>query len=402
MKILYANKFFFLNGGSETVMFQERGYMLKHGAEVVDFSMQDKRNFESAYSEYFVSPVSYRSGPLIKRLRAAGSFIHSSEAVEKITELAEKTKPDVAHLHNIYHQLTPSIIPALKKLGVKVVVTLHDGKLICPAYLMLNNGKPCQDCQGTKFYLPFTRNCQNSHIQGALLSAEAYYHKWKKSYEQVDLFITPSRFLADAVKSRTGIERLKVLNNGIEMAKYTPTWEDENYILFLGRLSSEKGVPTLLKAHAAMNKEKQPQLVVVGTGPLEAELCKASPPNVTFTGYCSGEPLWNYIRKASCLVIPSEWYENCPMSSIEAMAMGKPVIGSRMGGIPEQVEDGVNGFLFEAGNVNELTTALEKLMASSDLRRQMGEAARKKAENEYSLEVHNRELLRIYEELIKK
>ena len=402
MKILYANKFFFLNGGSETVMFQEREYMLNHGVEVVDFSMRDQRNFESAYAEYFINPVSYREGPLATRARAARSFVHSPEAVEKITELARKTKPDLAHLHNIYHQLTPSIIPALKKLGIKVVMTLHDGKLACPAYLMLNKGKPCLDCQGKNFYLPLTRNCQNSRLQGALLTAEAYYHKWKKSYDKVDAFITPSQFLADVVEPRTGKERLKVLRNGIDMRKYTPSWEDENYILYLGRLSGEKGVQTLINAHAKMSLTKQPPLVIVGTGPLEQALRTSAPQNVTFTGYCSGETLWNYIRKASCLVIPSEWYENCSMTVIEAMTMGKPVIGSRMGGIPEQVEDGINGFLCEPWNADDFASALDKVMASPELRREMGRAGRRKAEEKYNLEVHNRELLKIYENLLKQ
>lgn len=402
MKILYANKFFFLNGGSETVMFQERGYMMERGFEVVDFSMQDERNFESEYSDYFVRPVSYRKGPLKDRLRTALSFVHSAEAVEKIVALAKKTKPDIAHLHNIYHQLTPSIIPALKDVGVKTVITLHDGKLTCPAYVMLNKGKPCLDCGGKSFYLPLLRNCQNSRLQGALLTAEAYYQKWKGSYDSADMFITPSRFLADVVEPRTGKKRLRVLHNGIEMSKYTPSWEDENYILYLGRLSGEKGVKNLIKAHSAMDVgENRPKLLIVGTGPLEEELRANASKHVIFTGYCSGETLWGHIRKASCLVIPSEWYENCSMTVIEAMAMGKPVIGSRMGGIPEQVEDGVNGFLCEAGNTQEFTAAMNKLMADPALRQKMGEASRQKAETKYNLEAHNNELVNIYAQLLK-
>lgn len=374
--------------------------MLSHGVEIVDFSMRDERNFDSDYADYFVDPVSYHQGSFMSRLRAARSFVHSGEAVKKIIALAQETKPDIAHMHNIYHQLTPSIIPALKKLGVKVVMTLHDGKLACPAYLMLSRGKPCLDCNGSRFYLPLARNCQCSRLQGALLTAEAYYHKWKKSYDGVDLFITPSRFLADVVAPRIGQDRLEVLSNGIDMGQYVPSWEDENYILYLGRLSAEKGVSTLIKAHAAMEAANAPRLVIVGTGPLENELRELASPNVTFTGYCSGAPLREYIRKASCLVIPSECYENCPMSSIEAMAMGKPIIGARMGGIPEQVEDGVNGFLFEAGNIPELAFALDKIMASLELRRSMGKASRIKAETEYSLDKHNSRLMHIYTSLL--
>lgn len=400
MKVLYANKFFFLNGGSETVMFQERTYMLEHGVEVVDFSMQDERNLASNYSEYFVRPLSYRQGPLGARLSAARSFVHSKEAVEKITALAKKTRPDIAHLHNIYHQLTPSIIPALKKLGIKTALTLHDGKVACPAYLMLSNGKPCLDCKGSRFYLPFMRNCQCSRLGSLLLSAEAYYHKWKKSYEAVDMFIAPSAFIAGVAEPRVGKQKLTVLHNGIDVTKYTPSRADEGYILYLGRLSHEKGIQTLIKAHAAMSLNPKPELRIVGTGPLEAELRTAAPAGVSFTGYCSGEALLNHIRMAACLVIPSEWYENCSMTVLEAMASGKPIIGSRMGGIPEQVEDGVNGFLCEAGKVPDFAAALDKLMASPELRRRMGEAARAKAEAQYSLEEHNRKLLKIYETLI--
>lgn len=402
MKVLYANKFFFLNGGSETVLFQERDYMLEQGVEVVDFAMRDERNFASRQAEFFVRPVSYRKGPLLERLRAAASFVRSREAVAKVAALAGATRPDIAHLHNIYHQLTPSIIPALKKSGAKVIMTLHDGKLICPAYLMLNRGKTCLECRGERFHLPFTRNCQGSRLQGALFAAEAYYHKWRKSYEQVDLFIAPSRFLAEAAAPRLGAENIRVLHNGIDLGKYRPTWEDEKYILYLGRLSPEKGVKTLLKAQAAMRPEHKAKLIIVGAGPLEAELRALAPADVVFAGHCSGETLLNHIRKASCLVAPSEWYENCSMTVLEAMAMGKPVIGTRMGGIPEQVEDGVTGCLYEAGNAPELTACLERLMAAPELRRRLGAAARLKAEADYGLAAHNRELLKIYERLLER
>ena len=400
MKILYANKFFFQNGGSETVMFQERAFMHSLKMEIIDFSMQDERNLPSPYSGYFIPPVSYRTGPALQRLKAACSFVHSGEAVRRITKLVQGTKPDIAHLHNIYHQLTPSIIPVLKDAGVKVVITLHDGKLICPSYLMLNKGKPCTACEGHKFYLPLTDNCQCSRIQGALLTAEAYFHKWKGSYDGVDSFIVPSQFLGDTVAPRVGKERITLLRNGIDHTAYTPTGSDKGYILYFGRLSGEKGVGTLLKAHAAM--ENPPPLVIVGTGPMEQELKQTAGTNVTFAGYCSGDALWDYVRNASCLVVPSEWYENCPMTILEGMAFGKPVIASRIGGIPEQIDHGVSGLLYTPGNVSELQAALSRLMADQSMRRSMGEAGRVKLEQEFSLQNHNRQLVEIYQSLVQQ
>ncbi len=398
MKLLFANKFFFLNGGSETVMFQERAFMLSQGAKIIDFSMQDERNLPSPYAEYFIPPVSYRKGPLLSRLKAAASFVHSGEAVRRLKRLLAGVKPDIAHLHNIYHQLTPSIIPVLKDAGAKVVMTLHDGKLVCPSYLMLNRGKPCTACAGRKFHLPISTHCQGSRLQEALFCAEAYFHKWKGSYDGVDRFIAPSRFLADLVAQRVGRERVVVIPNGIDPDVHLPTWEDEGYILYYGRLSEEKGVATLLAAHAAM--KNQVPLVIVGTGPLEAELKAQNPANVTFAGYRSGEELWNYVRRASCLVTPSEWYENAPMTVLEGMSFGKPVIGSRIGGIPEQIQDGETGLLRAPGKAEEFACALDKLMADKELRARMGKAGRGRLEGQFSLAMHNDRLLALYKAIL--
>lgn len=400
MKILFVNKFFHLNGGSESVFFQERTYLADRGHAVIDFSMQDSRNLASHYADYFVHNVNYSAcRGLLGKLHAARSFIHSSEAVRQVERLVIEEHPVIAHLHNIYHQLTPSIIPVLKKHGVKVVLTLHDGKLACPSYLMLNRGKPCLKCAGKHFHLPFTSNCQQSRVAGALLSLEAYYHAWKKSYDGVDAFIVPSQFLGDVVAPRIGRDRTHLLRNGIDHTAFEPSSIDNGYVLYVGRLSAEKGVGTLLKAHAAM-KHPVP-LVIVGTGPMEESLRAQASSFVTFAGYCSGNSLWSKIREASCLVVPSEWYENAPMTVLEGMAFAKPVVASRIGGIPEQVVHGETGLLFTPGDVNELAGALDSLMANADGRKTMGLAGRARLEREFTLEMHNQKLLSLYESLLQ-
>ena len=398
MKILLANKFFYLNGGSERVFFQERDFLLEKGHSVLDFSMKDDRNFASPYSDYFVPNIDYhKDGSLSKRISQMGSFIHSNIAVDHVEKLIKEKKPDVAHLHNIYHQLTPSIIPVLKNNGVKVVLTLHDTKLICPGYLALNNGEICTDCEGKNFLKPFVANCQNSRSKGLLLASEAFFHKWKGSYDAVDLFVSPSEFLADLTSKRIPRDKIRVLNNGIDLTLYQPNFDDEGYVLYFGRLSKEKGVKTLLKAHAGMDK-KYP-LKIVGTGPLEEKL-KREFSDAEFWGYKSGGELNELIRNAAFVVVPSECYENCSMVVLEAMAFGKPVVGSRIGGIPEQIEDNKNGLLFEMGNVEQLARKMGVLAEDKVLRKEMGQAGREKLEREYSLQDHCEGLLDIYSELL--
>jgi glycosyltransferase involved in cell wall biosynthesis len=282
-----------------------------------------------------------------------------------------------------------------------VVLTLHDGKLVCPSYLMLDasRGSVCADCGGRSFYRAVSRRCQGSAGKGLLLAAEAYWHRLRRSYDGVDLFLAPSRFLADLMTSRRlPGARVRVLRNGIDTSRYLPSRRDEGYALYFGRLSREKGVETLLRAHAA-HASRVP-LKVVGTGPLEAEL-RARFPAAEFLGYRTGRVLEKLVSDSSCVVVPSEWYENCSMVVLEAMAFGKPVIGSRMGGIPEQVEDGVTGYLFPMGDEQELAQRLLRLWDDPSLRGAMGAAGRAKLEREYSLERHCAELLSIYRDLME-
>lgn len=398
MKILFANKFFHLNGGSETVFFQERNFLLEKAYNIIDLSMADKKNLFSPFTDFFVPNINYQNNSgMMNKILKARSFIHSSIAVKNIEALIVKEKPSIAHLHNIYHQLTPSIIPLLKKYGVKVVLTLHDYKLVCPSYLALKNEKICEECKGHHFWKPFTTNCQNSYSQGLLLSVEAMFHKWKGSYNDVDLFLSPSQFMADQISQRVPPEKIQVLHNGIDVEEYQPVYSGHGYGLYFGRLSKEKGIETLLKAHN--NLPNSFPLKIVGTGPLENDLRKEYL-NVEFLGYKSGEELNKLIANASFVVVPSEWYENCSMVVLESMAFGKPVIGSRIGGIPEQIEEGKTGFLFERGNVEELTEKIALLGADKSLRQRFGRNARKKLENEYSLDEHCQKLENIYKDLL--
>lgn len=400
MKILIANKFFYRNGGSEVVMFQERDFLVSSGNEVIDFSMQDERNVESRYSSYFVDRQDYRSSGKLSKIKSAMALVHSPEAVRKIGVLIDETRPEVVHCHNIYHQLTPSIIGAAKSRGVPVVLTLHDSKPVCPAYTRLSHGRACSDCLDGSFAPVLKNRCADGSLgKSALLYAESIVQRAMGSYEKVDRFLAPSRFMRDSVLHRFQPEQVALLYNGVDVGSIPARGSDDGYVLYLGRLSEEKGVETLLRAHTAA-KGAWP-LVVAGTGPL-ADVFRLKYGSATFAGHLSGDTLKQTISNAAVIVLPSECFDNCPMSVLEAMAYGKPVVGSRMGGIPELVAEGETGLLFEAGNVVQLREQLDTLMASPALRQSMGQAARLRAEREFSLDKHNAELMAIYESLVNK
>ena len=398
MKILLANKYFYLNGGSETVFFQERDFLIRSGHEVVDFSMHNERNNLSHYSSYFVGSRDYhRESGWLQRLKSATSLIHSFEAVKNISRLIETEKPDIVHCHNIYHQLTPSIIGAANKLGVPVVLTLHDYKPVCPTYLRLREGNVCSECLNGNFRNVVKHRCaEGSYFKSTLLYAEASVQRVLGNYEKVSKVIAPSQFMADSVEKRFSNEKITVIHNGIDLNSIKPSNQDSSYALFLGRLSKEKGLASLIEAYKKHNLNFP--LKVCGEGPLDISSLKPTA-NIEFLGYQSGKNLKSIIDNASFVIVPSEWYENCPMSILEAMAYSKAVIAAKIGGIPELISDKESGLLFESGNITELAECIQKLALDKQLRLKMGINGRRSVESKFSLETHNSKLLNVYNEL---
>ncbi len=399
MKILLVNKFFFRNGGAEAVFFNERKMLKENGHTVIDFSMVDERNYASPYTSYFAPNVNYSEfSNFSSRLKQAISFIHSTEAVSRFSDLMTNVSPHIVHFHNIYHQLTPSIISVARKNKAKTILTLHDYKLICPGYRMLNRNRICDRCYPNRFLQPLFTNCQGSIRNSLVLSAEFLWHFWKRSYDHIDIFISPSRFLASAIGRRIPPRKIRVVTNGIDVNSYPEQSGDKGYALYFGRISEEKGLPTLLRAHRILSNRLD--LIIAGTGPIEDHL-RNTFPQANFYGYTSGAELVRLIADAAFVVVPSEYYENCSMAVLEAMACEKPVIASRIGGLPEQIEHGKTGFLFKKGNVAELVHYMDVLSSNPQFRHQMGRAARHKCKSEYSQDRHFSDIARIIDQLVE-
>jgi glycosyltransferase involved in cell wall biosynthesis len=394
LKVLFANKFFFRNGGSETVMFDEIALMRSFDIDVVEFAMNDPRNLPSEYSSYFASRTTYGSTRGVDAIRKALSLIHSRDATRKIASLIKAEQPDILHCHNIYHQLTPSIIGVASRLNIPVVLTLHDYKTVCPVYTQLCRGVPCTKCSNGRFESVLRERCaEGSVARSALLWLEARYHAAKRSYQRVDTFVAPSLFMRDAVAPRLGADKVVHIPNGIDASRIVPRDGDDGYVLYLGRLSREKGIETLLRAHA--EDAYAWRLLIAGTGPLLDEL-RSRHPRAEFTGHLAGEALSAVLGNASIVVVPSEWHENSPVSVLEAMAHAKPIVASRIGGIPELVRDGTTGLLFEHGKSRDLSLRLSALLKDGDLRRRLGRNARRIVETDFSLRKHGETLVSLY------
>ena len=401
-RLLVGNKYFFRKGGAETYLFDLFDELPARGWELVQFSMQHERNEPTPYAPYFVDRVDYHEhGSLLSEARAALRLLYSNQARANMERLVRDTRPQLAHLHNIYHQISPSILPVLKRHGIPVVMTLHDLKLACPNYKMRTAGKICERCLGGDFYQAVVHRCvQDSRLKSALCALEAYLARWTRVYlDNVDLFITPSEFYRrKLIESGVPAQQLVTLASFVHPEQYTPRYAKGDYFLYLGRLSEEKGIMSLVRAAASVPDKR---LLIAGEGPMqepiETMLREQRITNVELVGMQSGQALIELIRAARFVVVPSEGYENCPRSAIEAMACGTPVIGANIGGIPDMVEDGVTGLLFEAFSVDALRAAILRLHDDDTLIAQLGRQARAKVEQRYSIGAHLEQLLAIYD-----
>ncbi|MES9843914.1 MAG: glycosyltransferase family 4 protein [Candidatus Sedimenticola sp. 6PFRAG5] len=400
MRILSVNKFFWRKGGSETVFFDEMSLLTDRGHTVVPFSMKNHQNNESEFSGYFVEEVDYEKGGLVNKLSNASKVIYSLDARNKMNALLKESQFDVAHFHIFQHQISPSVFGPLKRHDIPLVLTLHDLKPICPNYRMYVNGEICEECRGRKFYKCTLKRCnKGSLLNSAVNSIEMYLHYALGYYQGVDQYITVSNFYRNKmIEFGFPEDRVTCIPNMIDLNGYELAEDDDGFALYFGRLSGEKDLDTLLEA---ARRIPQQRFVIAGTGPDEARYRKFierhTMENVEFVGYQTGESLRQLIRRSAFTLLPSKWYENCPMSVLESLGYARPVIGARIGGIPELIEDGVDGFHFSPGDAEDLAEKI-RLMASltASQRREMGMAGRERVQKHHAPDRHYDALISVY------
>lgn len=382
MRILLANKFYYRRGGDCIVTMELEKLLKAHGHEVAIFSMQYPDNTESEWSGYW-------PGNMTKAEAFTRPF-GARQVVRCFNRLLDDFLPDVVHLHNIHTHLSPVIAEIAHERGIRVVWTLHDSKLSCPCYTCQRDGKWCEECFTDKKAV-IRHRCMPGGVIGSIIG---YYEMmtWNKDRLQqcVDLFLPPSRFMMDiAVKSGYDAEKFRVNCNFIDVEKVKGgNFEKEAYYTFLGRVTGVKGIRTLCEAASQLPY----RLKVIGGGDLQEELSRKYAGAVEFLGEMTWEQLKPVMQKAKFMVLPSEWSENNPLTVIEAQCLGTPVLGARIGGIPELIEVGISGMTFESGNVEDLKRKIEEMWNAKFDNKKLSESAIER----YSGEAYVERLLEYY------
>jgi glycosyltransferase involved in cell wall biosynthesis len=401
--LLAINNYYYRRGGAE-VLFLEHNRMFENiGWQVVPFAMRHPKNLSTRWADYFPDEIEFgASYGLAGKLIRAPRVIYSLQARRLMHRLLDRVSPQIAHVHNVYHHLSPSFLPLLRERGIRTVMTVHDLKLACPAYTMMAAGRPCERCRDGRLYNVAVNRCiKGSLALSSLVMVESYLHRWLGLYQaNIDRFIVPSRYLLEKlVQWGFARERFVHIPNFVDLDRFAPGANPGRRFVYCGRLDELKGVETLVRAACAA---RQP-LTLIGAGPLEAKLRALSAErggDVVFTGHLAQDQLVAAMQDARAVVVPSECHENAPLVLLEAYAAGRPVIGSRIAGIPELVREEETGMLFPPGDVDALTDALARFARLPDSRvAAMGASARAWAERDFNAAIYLDRQLELYGKL---
>ncbi len=399
-----ANTFHYNRGGDSTYTFQLTNLLHAHGHNIVHFAMNHPQNYPSTFSRYFVPEIDFikelNARSINSVLRVAHRSLYSRISKVKIYELLSRYPVDIAHIHNIRGHISLSIFHILKTMNIPIVWTLHDYFLLCPNSTFYGTSGTCELCGGNRFFHVVLKKCRkNSLAASMVVMIEEYLQRIMGLLRLVDFFIAPSIFMKDKM-IEYGFPRTKIkyLPYCIETKNGYEEKEKGKYGLYIGRISYEKGLSTLIEAWANIPNAK---LVIAGDGPLRTEKEKIvkdlNLKNIIFLGNVPSLKIPDIIRNASFLITPSEWYENYPYSIMEAFSQGKPVIGSRIGGIPEMVIDGITGLLFNPGDKNDLTDKIRWLLAHPAQGKILGLNAYEFARKKFNPSDHYREIIELYD-----
>lgn len=403
MKILFCNKYNYPFSGTETYIFDAMELLRSRGHETALFSMADERGPLTPYDRHFVPHVDFKQQHRwFQKIWLAANVVYSWEARRRIRAMLAEFHPDVAHIRNIYHHLSPSILWELQAQGVPVLYHVNDFKVLCPSYNLVSRGEACEACKHGRFWHAIPKQCYPGRGASAILVAEAYIHRWIRTYEKcVDRFLAPSQFVRDKfVQHGWDASRFEILPHFQRLNSLEPYREQNPSLLYFGRLSREKGVTDLLHA---MRRLPGLRLVIAGDGPergpLQKLVAQMELHNVRFAGNLRGAELSQAIVESQFTVLPSHAYETFGKTILESYAHGRAVIASDLGSRRELVHAGITGLLYQAGNVDGLVETIRSLSSQPELTEQMGLAGRELVRKEYSPEVHYQSLVALYERI---
>lgn len=378
--LLSINNYHYPRGGADAMYLAHGDAFEALGWRHAWFSMKHPRNHSTPWSNYFADEIEFEHAySRTQRIAKAAASIWSVQAQQRLKELLAQFRPDVAHLHNIYHHLSPAILATLRESGIPTVMTAHDFKMACPNYRMYTQGEVCERCRGGNVLNAVVHRCiRDSTVASALVSLEAAVHRGLRSWHRgPDRIVAPSRFLIDKMVAwGFDARRFVHIPNPVHATRIEPRPAPGQDFVYIGRLSFEKGLDCLVQAV----RRSGVSLTVAGEGPLGEAMSRAAESSggrIRWLGRLEAEAVQALVRSARAVVVPSQWYENAPLSVLEAFAAAKPVIATRIGGLPEMVVQGRTGWLVPVGDTDALAGMLAAVQALPDSQvSEVGQAAR--------------------------
>jgi glycosyltransferase involved in cell wall biosynthesis len=386
MKVLLIHNSYQHYGGEDAAALAEKRLLEERGNEVISYT---RHNDE------------IKNYGLLDKITFFPETVYSLRTRREITSVVTTSRPDVAYLHNIYPLVSPSVYHTLYALGVPIVQVLHDSRPLCVNSICYTHGEICERCKNGNYLNAVRYRCfRDSYTLSALYAASLGLNRVAGVLKKINFICLTEFTRLKLLEVGVPADRLFIRPNFVDTAPVSHLPSTGNYAVYLGRLPLEKGGWTLVRAFEAPN---MPLLKILGTGPEEATLKdyvrQRQITNIEFVGFKSGEEKWELLRNSLFMVVPSEFYEICPITILEAYAAGKPVIAADIGGVPYVVENGKSGMLFRSGSVTDLAAKVRYLIERPAEIDAMGRYGRHLAETMYGPDQAYKSLMGIFDKV---
>jgi glycosyltransferase involved in cell wall biosynthesis len=393
MKILIINKYWYPRGGADVYAVWLAWELKRRGHEVIVFSVDHKKNLHPEGEYRFISPVETERLNPLEAPKTIARMVWSREAADQLSAFIKTERPDVAHIHNIYTQMSPSILPVLKKFGVPTVMTVHDYGVTSANYSLFD--EKGNDRIASWWTVIKRRGIKRSYIASVIASSVFELHKRLGVYEKnIDRMIFTTNYVRALFRARgwegdSGVVIPYVVNLGKEGLKRQA---DDAFIFFAGRLHTTKGVHILIEAARRTGLPVK----IAGDGPDRDKLMKqaGAMTNIEFLGALTRQDTLDHMRRARMVIVPSVWLEPFGLVALEPQGLGTPVIASKIGGLGEILVHGQTGFYVEPNDVEQLAVAMQTLWDDREMARRMGSLGKRRFKSNYSVDVHVGKLMK--------